>query len=116
MPYSVAGLGYRRGAGLDERYWLFTLLYPDEPAARDAGAILVDRVTRYRSRQAGGPLVGTYVDEVLPPVVRVGEAGTTVSLLLRATPRREASWLLLFGLRDLGFLAVEALADLRSAS
>jgi hypothetical protein len=105
-PYPVAGLGYRRGSDLNERYWLFTLLYPDEAAAREAGGVLVDRVKRYRSRQAGGPLLGTYVDEVLPPVVRSGAAGATVSLLLRAKPEREASWLLLYGLRDLGFLAV----------
>ncbi len=116
LPYSVAGLGYRRGHDLGERYWLMTLLYPNEAAASDAGAVLVDRIGRYYSRQAGGPLVGTYVEEVLPPVYRSGVGGATVSVMLRAKPRRDASWMLLFGQRDLGFLEVGQSADLcRSA-
>jgi len=114
MPYSMAGLGYRRGTDLSERYWLFTLLYPDEATAREAGGVLVDRATRYRSHQAGGPLVGTYVDAVLDPVVRTDASGATVSLLLRARPVRLASLFWLWQMRDLGFLGVGQMLDLCS--
>jgi hypothetical protein len=112
LPYSSAGLGYRRGRDLGERYWLFTLLYPNEAVAREAGTILVDLVSQHHSRLAEGPLVGTHVDDVLPPVIRSGPVGATVSVMLRAKPRRDASWMQLFSQRDLGFLEVGQSADL----
>jgi hypothetical protein len=103
-PYRRLGLGYRRGASPAERYWVFTLVYDDPSAAREAAPVLHDRIRRYRLIRTDQPLVGPHVAEVLPAVVRDDPAGAAVSLRLRLVEGTGITWLQLVAARDVGFL------------
>jgi len=100
----VLGLGFRRGVDPAARYWVVTLLYPDEATARVAGAALTERIAAYTGVKDGQPLLGTDVVEQLEPVVTTGDVGATVSVRLRVASDRPASLFARFLDRDVDFL------------
>lgn len=104
-PYRLIGLGYRRGGTLAQRYWLFTMVYDDRKAAEEAAAVLGARIRRYHSLAVRRPLIGEYIADLLPPVIREYADGVTLSLLLREKEDRPAGWHRFYLQRDLAFLA-----------
>jgi hypothetical protein len=105
LPYVLLGLGVRRGADQTQRYWAFTLMYPDQSEAREAGGVLSERIAHYVGVQDHQPLIGSDVVKQLDPIVRPADDAATVTIALRLRADRRANLLERYLFRDLQFLA-----------